>query len=649
MIDAASLNPNGASLHCICGGPGTGKTEALVRHAIKLVDQQGVPADDLLVFAATPDAASALKERLRANLNSRAENVQVETVRACALRILNAPSAREHTGRSPRVLAPFEVDILVEDAKTTGMRPKHLKRMMEFLCKGWTELADDDPGWIITLEEQLVSDALKESLALTQGMLECEVSNLAVNYLRANPAALRAAARPHVLVDDYQLLSPASQALTGMLAGAELWVSGDLYLRCKAFEPHPHADGLAVLSAAEGTNRIELAASHRSPASVAAANSLLAEELSGEVATTRVAKAGAFGVQEGFGNPELAVLPFDTPDDELEGVFAEVARLVEAGAEPGSIFVAAPNQARLEHLAGAFAHFGMAIDTGPACLPLLDGRRSCDHNRATAAAFTALSLTAQPESALAWRSWCGFGGDLASSALFSRLGERQGQTGEGLASLLEQLAADPGHLEGGPIYNLNQALDAYRLGKDIAHRCSPLRGRALLDALAGTVADGGAAFASVRAALLQLCAPVSACSTPQELYEHAVRRLTLPTYEGDPRTVKLGLYEHAIGLNPETVVLTGLVNGLTPSHSCLKSTALSPERRTQTRARDASRLYAAAGKAGKRLIVTHFREAPLEEASILDLKIERIRLREGKRICALSPSVFLKAIAPHAD
>jgi DNA helicase-2/ATP-dependent DNA helicase PcrA len=71
----------------VVAGAGTGKTHTLVRRFAWLVDQ-GVPAEEILAITFSPPAATDLRERLEAMLDSPYEELHVETFRSFALRLL---------------------------------------------------------------------------------------------------------------------------------------------------------------------------------------------------------------------------------------------------------------------------------------------------------------------------------------------------------------------------------------------------------------------------------------------------------------------------------------------------------------------------------------------------------------------------------
>lgn len=100
----------------------------------------------------------------------------------------------------------------MEDMKTCGLKNRRLKEMLKFFYRSWTELVEDADGnadWLLAGEEADVHGLLKGILDFTGGILEPELSALAVRYLLADGEALAGAQRAHVLVDDYQMLSRA--------------------------------------------------------------------------------------------------------------------------------------------------------------------------------------------------------------------------------------------------------------------------------------------------------------------------------------------------------------------------------------------------------------------------------------------------------
>ena len=211
----------------VTGGVGTGKTQRLVERAAALLAENAA-AGNVLVLCATPQAARLFSERLTARVGAeRAAGATVATARALALDVLADDGARRWSGREPRLLTAFEETFLMEDMKVSGLRPKRLREMLKFFYRSWTELADDDPDWLLPGEETDVHTLLKENLAFMRAVVEPEAANLAARYLREHDEARAAHSYAHVLMDDYACASRASQTLANLVATCSITVAGD--------------------------------------------------------------------------------------------------------------------------------------------------------------------------------------------------------------------------------------------------------------------------------------------------------------------------------------------------------------------------------------------------------------------------------------
>ena len=202
------------------GGVGCGKTTALVARVAALLEDGATP-ENMLMLAATPDAARVLGARLTEAAGERGNAIDVTCARDVALGLLASEEGRAFSGRAGRLVTPLELGFIMEDMKTSGLKQRRLREMLKFFYRNWTELAggaEDDDGWLIPGEEADVHALLKDVLHFTGGILEPEASAMAVRFLLACPEVLASAQRTHVLVDDYQMHSRASQHLANLLA-----------------------------------------------------------------------------------------------------------------------------------------------------------------------------------------------------------------------------------------------------------------------------------------------------------------------------------------------------------------------------------------------------------------------------------------------
>ena len=225
------------------GATGCGKTTRLIEHIAALLEAGAAPRD-VLVLAATPDAARALERRLGETCGTAAQGVTVTCPRFVATDLLSCEAGRAFSGRTGRIATPLEMGFIMEDMKVSGLKNRRLKEMLKFFYRSWTELVEDADGngdWLIPGEEADVHALLKAVLDATGAVLEPEAAAMAVRFLLADEATLAAASRRHVIVDDYQMLSRASQHLANLLARDTVAVGADAAACAEVFDSYPYA------------------------------------------------------------------------------------------------------------------------------------------------------------------------------------------------------------------------------------------------------------------------------------------------------------------------------------------------------------------------------------------------------------------------
>ena len=591
---------------CITGSCKSGKTSALVSHVADLVSEGAQPSE-ILAVTATPTDVGTLRRRLVGAIGLPAREIEVTTARALALRILGTPRAEAATGRKARLPFPFEANVVMEDLKATGLRPKRLKEMLKFFYRGWTELSECDPDWIIYKEERLIHDAVKGRLQAARVVMEPELASLAIEYLNSHPQALRGAGFEHVAVDDCGFMSKASQSLVAMLANSSLFVTGTPDLSVEVFDSHPYPDGIAEIA--------------RRAANCTAGN--LDERSETDEERRR----------------PVAVRPFPSPAAELEGVAEMVAKLIGEGAAAEDIFIAAPNRTWERNVRESLERAGIGTCILPPVHLLGADVRYLDRCQG-ARVLTALSLAADADDQLAWRSWCGFGDYLAHSALLAEISHGS------LLPLLEEIEARS--LDGARLIRDEiELLAAYSHGRRVIKgiveaQVAGMDGLELLD-LATQLTLGGSDEGGIScpSGLTLLCEPLEG-ATARDMATHAREKLASPAFVGEG--VRVGSYAQAKGASANVVVVTGLVNGFFPIHDYFDMAKLDDTRRERMRQKDAAVARMLSNEGAEQLILTYFREATLEEAGALDLKVERIRVKDGRRVCNLSASIFLEEL-----
>ncbi|MDO5791640.1 MAG: AAA family ATPase, partial [Coriobacteriia bacterium] len=448
----------------VIGGPGTGKSQAIVQRAAHLLES-GTQPSELLVLAATRSAADALRSRVAACGAPGAAEVQVCTPMQFFEQVLSCPEARAFTGRNPRLLADFEERILMEDMKTCGLKTKRLREMLKFFFRQWTELGDEREGFLVEDDEHLVHDSIMRHLRLRNAMLPAELGNLTVKFLRDAPDAPAWCRRAHVLADDYQDYARATQLALDLIAREGLMVCGNVNEQVVTPDPYPYPEGLAEFASThDGTEAIVLTESLRCPARIAAVGNGLAQ--AGDMDERALVSVGeaaeAAGSTDSADPAARGELPGDVrfvqwvdPNAEFKGIarylkhaFAGTAAPAPAAGpdaapaaplHPRDVAVVVPNALWGRSIAKVLEVNGMPSDQLVGYHALKGDPRD-ERRCADLRAYTLLTLAADPDDAVAWRSWCGFGDYLTHSNHWCRLEDFAEQTGMGVVEALGGLS-----------------------------------------------------------------------------------------------------------------------------------------------------------------------------------------------------------------
>lgn len=642
----------------IIGGVGTGKTEQLMNRITALVSQ-GVEPTSIVAFCATPLACRAFRARLRKHAGNTADQIHVTTPRSIALEILDTSEAIAFTGREPHLLTPFEETFLLEDMKVCGLKPRRLKEMIKFFYRSWTELADDNPDWLLPGEEASTHELLKANLSFMRALVESEVANLAVNYLRSKGESQASWLYEHVVVDDYQLLSRASQTLTNLVASRSIAIAGDPNACLEVYDTYPYAEGLIEFleTYPQATKEILLTC-QRSHATTRAAKHLLADP-----------SMAPFEMEE---NPQstsgcLDTLRAEDPADEFSRIADLVAEAIEQGTPTAAITIAVPNTVWGRNVTAFLASKGVPAETLPNTCPIrgdIRNNKSCVEARIA----TALDLVANPYDAAAWRCWCGYGDHLVNSASFAHLRTRFHDEGIGLVEALATLAAQSDRAaeeDEGIIVGSQRVAAAYRTGRALIARTQHKEGAQLLDEITRAVTNEAVSSAPFTIAALCLHAEITSDNTADTptnantnthtanepsgedasvLARRLRQRLLVPALQNQ-QAVAVVPYPAVAGLSPDLLIITGFVNGFIPCRDYFDAATTPLDKQEKMHTSDLRRVYALVGKANRQLVISYFSSTDLESAGKLKLKINRIRLRNSVRTCTIEPSTFLPLIA----
>jgi DNA helicase II / ATP-dependent DNA helicase PcrA len=148
------------------------------------------------------------------------------------MRILGRQHVLEAIGRTARPLNRFEMEPLLYDLLPAfGNKRVRAKRIRAYEA-AWARLQHEIPGHALNAQDQAFEQALTSWLRFHRGMLIGEIIPHVYRYLRDSPAAPERNMYDHVLVDEYQDLNKAEQAVIELLLGnGHLCIVGEVARR----------------------------------------------------------------------------------------------------------------------------------------------------------------------------------------------------------------------------------------------------------------------------------------------------------------------------------------------------------------------------------------------------------------------------------
>lgn len=576
----------------------------------------GVEPGEALMVCADPSSAA----RMRGVLVQACTGVRVLTARELACEVLGDARAQQALGLAfpggrVRMLAGYESDFVVEDVKTLGTRPGRLREMLKFLYRGWTELSDEDPEWLFTVEEMDTLDFLSDELVYLGAVMEPQLSNLATKALRLDEGLGRRFAKRCVFVSDYQNLSRASQLLCQLVAGECLTVSADAQSCTEVHESYPCLEGVGDF--ARLNQQVEVVD--------------LEEGLCGEgAAAPNGLRTCATAGDASAGTAETGQFLWGTPDEEAAGVADMVAEWVDDGVDPSGLAVVTFHPWWTQQLSHALGARGVAANAWFGPLKLRGDIRDLDRCLALRV-VTLLRLLADPRDGVAWRSWFGFGDYLTRSNLFCEM--RKG---------LERAGGVPAGHAG----DVRRDLEAF--GYDLMSDLGPLfaevralRGKQLLGRLTQTLAGPDTALPAVLRPLLALGPDAGAAQMVARLDE-------LQFFAGlpDRRGVVVAPYEAVADLAFDRALFAGCMNGLFPKAAYFDLTKVSVNKQKKMGAHDAAQARAMARLGERGAWVSGFARCGRAFAERVGVRAVRIFAASdaGGEVCEATPSIYTDAL-----
>ena len=535
----------------------------------------------------------------------------IVTVQDMALKILRDAAVQKACGRNCRLIDGNENDVLLEDVKVTGIKPKRLREMLKFFYNSIANCADEEPGWLISGEEQKVYSVLMENLEQRKSVLSYELSSMAYKGAMGSDQGIERFGANVVVAEGFDLMSKSSQRLARALAGELFIATGSGYNVASASEPYPNTQGFAELYEDDGTQVLELAAP--------------AIRLSASV------RAGK------------------TPGEEFCIIAQSVKELLADGAQPADILIGTPNRVWSGKILQALEAAGIAVthDNGSGKLKG-DPRLLEDAGAIAARAFFRLQLDADDVTAL--RTWIGIGDWLLCSEPFLEMLAHAKINDMSVLDAIRDLHSNPSkaadmvlfHKVEARLKMLDELNDAFASGSKekitAAFKKHDLQPNAaavdLLDS-ADEVLGAQELKGVVLAGVGDVPDLPHGASTNHDVAAAAAA--------ARGNAVVIAPYKRCVGRKAKHLLLTGMVDGFLPSLRAVDDRYTIDER---AKARKEETEFFSFLKAipTKSLELSLFEQDLLENAGKLKMSTTRVFMKDGARRARIAPSIFIDEI-----
>lgn len=582
----------------VMAGPGTGKTFALMRKVSRLLET-GTPPSSILVVSFTRTAANDLIFHLKSLGSPGADQVVASTLHSLSFALLRNNAVFQATNRVPRPLMSFEIDSMISDlAGSFGgkMATRELLRAFEAY---WATLQHHQPGWPQDPTQQSFQRELMHWLTYHKAMLIGELVPRALDYILQNPASPHIPTYAHTLVDEYQDLNRADQALIDALAqNGTLTVVGDEDQSIYTGLRHARPESIILFDQTHANTHDEpLYECKRCPSlPIQMANALILHNHPQRPSTISSAP--------GCGAGEVYVVQHNSVQDEVTSTaaFLNWYLIERTDVKPGDILVLSTRKLIGYAIRDELVRLGRNAQSffTEECLEKLSAR----------AGYCLLTLLVRPDDQPALRSWLGLGHNDWRSTAYQRIWRAAETAGISARELLNRIVADTMST---PAYTVD-IVQRYRELMTAITPMAGVSGSALIDLL---WPPGDTDCADIRAIALTIAAAVQ---SPAEILDELVTTITQPELPGDRDDVIRVMSLHkSKGLTAKCVVVVGCVAGALPTvRSGLSSSAQQQSIEEQRRL-----FYVAITRTRQTIVLSSAASAPYADAMQMGLTVSR--------------------------
>ena len=320
----------------VVAGPGTGKSFGLNRRVARLLEQGQNPRK-ILAVTFTRTAAQDLKNEIQSIGIGGAEKVVAKTLHSFCFGLLNKRDIIENTGRFPRPMLEFEQKPMLYDINSSFGNIREKQNRLKAFEAAWARLQSEEPGFPSKEIDRQFEKEVLEWLKSHKAMLFGEMIIETFHYLRNNPMCTERREFDHILVDEYQDLNKAEQAVIDLLASnGNLAIIGDDDQSIYSFK-YANPEGIREFPDTHPScNAIDFDHCRRCPKQVVA----MASRLISHNTNRTLGDLHAFEKNQ---NGTVKIVQWESLDAEIKGISRKVQQDISKGSiRPEDVLILAP-------------------------------------------------------------------------------------------------------------------------------------------------------------------------------------------------------------------------------------------------------------------------------------------------------------------
>ena len=534
---------NGTPLR-VMAGPGTGKTFALMRKVSRLLEA-GTPPSSILAVSFTRTAANDLISQLRSLGTPGADQVVASTLHSLSFALLRKNAVFQATHRVPRPLMSFEVDSMISDLARNFGGKTAARDLLRAFEAYWATLQHHQPGWPQDARQQAFHRELIHWLTYHRAMLIGELVPRALDYILQNPASIHIPTYAHTLVDEYQDLNRADQALIDALArNGTLTVVGDEDQSIYAGLRHARPEGIVQFHQTHANTHDEpLDECKRCPSQpIQMANALILHNHPQRPSTIHSAP--------GCGIGEVYIVQHNSIQDEVTSTAAFIDWYIanRDDVRPGDVLVLSTRRRIGYDIRDELVRLGRNAQSFFA--------EECLEKPSARAGHCLLTLLVHPDDQPALRAWLGLGHNDWRSPAYQRIWQAAEAGGISSRELLDRIVVGSSPM---PAYTT----DIVQRYRDLLAAITPMIGASGTPLIDMLWPPADIDCANVRGIALAIAASMQ---SPAEILDELVTTITQPELPGNGEDIIRVMSLHkSKGLTAKCVVVVGCVAGALPT------------------------------------------------------------------------------------